>query len=57
MVTQIKELDQLKTSQPAESLKVFIPTPPFGQFISWIQLTAGVQVLIKDGTTQLEALA
>lgn len=53
MVTQIKELGQLKTS---ESLEVFIPIPPFGQFTSWIQLSAVVHVLIKDGTTQLEAL-
>lgn len=55
MVTQIKELDQLETSQPAESLKVFIPTSPFRQFTSWIQLTAVVQI-IKDETTQMEAL-
>lgn len=53
VVTQIKELGQLKTS---ESLEVFIPIPPFGQFASWIQLSAVVHVLIKDGTTQLEAL-
>lgn len=40
MVTQIKQLNQLKTFQPAELLWFFIPTLHFGRFTSLIQLIA-----------------